>query len=64
MCLNSLGNAMFAVGEYADAEATFERAAAIWERALGPDHPDVATALGNLAMVRRARLAQRSAGSL
>ena len=33
------------------AEPLFERALAIWETALGPEHPDVATSLNNLAML-------------
>jgi len=31
------------------AEPLFKRSLAIWEKALGPDHPDVATSLNNLA---------------
>ena len=30
-------------GRYADAEPLYKRALAIDEKALGPDHPDVAT---------------------
>jgi tetratricopeptide (TPR) repeat protein len=37
-------------GRYADAELLFKRSLAIWEKALGPEHPDVAAALNNLAM--------------
>ena len=29
----------------------YERALAIWEKALGPGHPDVATSLNNLAVL-------------
>src|SRR5476651_1821167 len=36
---------------YADAEPLFKRSLAISEKALGPDHPDVATALNNLAQI-------------
>ena len=36
-------------GRYADAEPLYKRALAIREKALGPDHPDVATSLNNLA---------------
>ena len=38
-----------AQGRYADAEPLFKRALAISEKALGPDHPDVAVSLNNLA---------------
>ena len=36
-------------GRYADAEPLFKRSLAIREKALGPNHPDVATSLNNLA---------------
>ena len=36
-------------GRYADAEPLFKEALAIFEKALGPDHPSVASALNNLA---------------
>ncbi|MGC2632753.1 MAG: FxSxx-COOH system tetratricopeptide repeat protein [Candidatus Cybelea sp.] len=39
--------------EYAAAESLFMRALAIRERALGPDHPDVASSLNSLAIVYR-----------
>jgi tetratricopeptide (TPR) repeat protein len=35
-------------GGYADAEPLYERALAIREKALGPDHPDVANSLNSL----------------
>ena len=41
-------------GAYAEAEPLFKRALAIGEKALGPDHPDVATSLNNLAVLYRA----------
>ena len=44
-----------AQGAYAHAEPLFERALAIGEKALGPDHPDVATSLNNLAELYRAQ---------
>ncbi|MER5528735.1 tetratricopeptide repeat protein, partial [Streptomyces sp. NPDC002677] len=37
------------MGRHADALPLEERALAISETALGPDHPDTATRLGNLA---------------
>ena len=36
-------------GRYEQAEPLYQRALAIREKALGPDHPDVATSLNNLA---------------
>ena len=36
-------------GQYAEAEPLFRRALAIWEKALGPQHPAVAQSLNNLA---------------
>jgi len=38
-----------AQGQYAQAEPLCKRSLAIWEKALGPNHPSVATALENLA---------------
>ena len=40
-------------GRLADARPLAERALAITEAALGPDHPTVATCLGNLALILR-----------
>ena len=37
------------MGDYAKAEPLYQRALKIDEKALGPDHPDTATALNNLA---------------
>jgi len=49
--LNLTGQALFARGRYADAEPLHEQALRIWESALGPDHPDVAISLNDLANV-------------
>jgi tetratricopeptide (TPR) repeat protein len=38
-------------GKYAEAIQLAERALAIWEKALGPEHPNVANSLNNLALV-------------
>ncbi len=38
-----------AQGRYAQAEPLYQRALTIWEKALGPEHPHVATSLNNLA---------------
>ncbi len=40
-------------GKYADAEPLYKRALAIWEKALGPEHPHVATSLENYAALLR-----------
>ena len=40
-------------GEYADAEPLYQRALAIREKALGPEHPQVAQTLNNLAGLYR-----------
>jgi hypothetical protein len=40
---------------YADAEPLYKRSLAINERALGPDHPDVALSLNNLAQLYQAQ---------
>ena len=41
--LNNLAELYDAQGRYADAEPLYKRSLAIREKALGPDHPDVAT---------------------
>ena len=47
--LNNLAELYHDQGRYADAEPLYQRSLAISEKALGPDHPDVATSLNNLA---------------
>ncbi len=42
-----------AQGRYAEAEPLFQRALAINEKALGPEHPDVAQSLENYAALLR-----------
>ncbi|MCK7482967.1 MAG: tetratricopeptide repeat protein [Candidatus Moduliflexus flocculans] len=39
------------LGRYAEAEPLFKRALAIREKAFGPDHPDVAASLWDLALL-------------
>ena len=46
-------------GRYADAEPLYKRSLAIREKALGPDHPDVATSLNNLAGCTTTKVAMR-----
>ena len=43
-----------ATGRYAEAEPLYQRAIAIGEKTLGPEHPDLATRLNNLARLYRA----------
>ena len=47
--LNNLAELYRIQGRYADAEPLFKRSLAINEKALGPEHPNVATSLNNLA---------------
>src|SRR5262245_66241105 len=53
VALNKLGIVVQAQGKYTEAEGLFKRALAIREKALGPNHPDVAQTLNNLALVYR-----------
>ena len=46
---------LFREGKYDRAIPLAERALAIWEKALGPEHPDVATSLNNLALLYKAK---------
>jgi tetratricopeptide (TPR) repeat protein len=49
LLLNQAGVYLYERGRYTDAEPIYQRALAIRERALGPEHPAVATSLNNLA---------------
>ena len=51
--LNNLATLYVGQGRYAEAEPLYKRALAIYEKALGPDHPDVANSLNNLAELYR-----------
>ena len=51
--LNQSGLYLKYRAEFRSARALYERALAIDEEALGPDHPNVATGLGNLGLVLR-----------
>ena len=51
--LNNLALLYYAQGQYAEAEPFYQRSLAIWEKALGPEHPDVATILENYADLLR-----------
>jgi len=48
VALNNLALLYDNQGRYAEAEPLYKRALAIWEKALGPDHPEVAMGLNNL----------------
>jgi tetratricopeptide (TPR) repeat protein len=50
--LNNLANLYGDQGRYEEAEPLHERSLAIWEEALGSDHPDVAISLNNLALLK------------
>ncbi len=47
--LNNLAQLYHVQGQYAEAVPLYQRALAIREKALGPEHPDVAQSLNNLA---------------
>ena len=51
--LNNLAALYVTQGQYAQAEPLYKRSLAIREKALGPDHPDVATSLENMAALYR-----------
>ena len=53
LSLNNLAELYRAQGRYTDAEPLYKRSLAIWEMALGPEHPDVATSLENYAALLR-----------
>ena len=52
---NNLAGLYRAQGKYAEAEPLYKRSLTILEKALGPDHPQVATSLNNLAALYRAQ---------
>ena len=47
--LDQAGFYLYERGRYTDAEPLYQRALAIWEKALDLEHPNVATSLYNLA---------------
>jgi tetratricopeptide (TPR) repeat protein len=49
--LNQVVDKLYGEGKYREAVAPAERALALREKALGPNHPDVATSLNNLALL-------------
>ncbi len=51
--LNTLAGLYDNQGRYAEAEPLYQRSLAIREKALGPEHPDVAQSLENYAALLR-----------
>jgi tetratricopeptide (TPR) repeat protein len=51
--LNNLATLYFMQGQYAQAELFYKQSLEVIEKALGPDHPDLATTLENLAELFR-----------
>ena len=49
--LNQVGYYLYQRAQYAEAEPLLKRSLALYEKALGPHHPDVATSLHNLALL-------------
>ena len=43
-------------GKFEQAKSLYERSLAILEKALGPDHPDVARGLNNFARILQSRV--------
>jgi tetratricopeptide (TPR) repeat protein len=62
--LNNLALLYDTQGQYAQAEPLYKRSLAIREKALGPDHPDVAVSLENLAALYRATKREKEAEKL
>jgi eukaryotic-like serine/threonine-protein kinase len=52
---NNLGAILYAQGKYAEGEAEFRRALALWEQAVGAETPRVAGARNNLGAILRAQ---------
>ena len=51
---NRAGYYLYQRARYAEAEPLYQQALGSWEKALGPEHPSVATSLNNLAELYRA----------
>jgi tetratricopeptide (TPR) repeat protein len=60
--LNNLAALYYNQGQYAKAKPLYQRALAIWEEALGPEHPALAKALENYAhLLRKMRRREEAA---
>jgi tetratricopeptide (TPR) repeat protein len=53
--LNEAGYIAYTVGRYSEADPLYQRSLAIIEKALGKDHPFMATSLNNLALLYQAQ---------
>ena len=53
--LNNLGNLLAARGRVAEGEVSLRQAIEVWEKLLGPEHPNIAAALSNLSSLERTR---------
>jgi tetratricopeptide (TPR) repeat protein len=62
--LNNLALLYRVQGQYGKAEPLYQRALAIWEKALGPEHPHLATGLENYAVLLRAIGRQEEAATM
>ena len=51
--LRNSHNCFTSQGKPEEAEPLYKRAVAVWEKALGPDHPNVASGLNNQAELLR-----------
>ncbi len=54
----------YAQGNYTEAEPLYQRALAIREKALGPEHPQVAQSLENYAALLRKLVREAEAGKM
>jgi tetratricopeptide (TPR) repeat protein len=52
---NNLGNALAAAGQLEEAEGALRQAIEVYEKVLGPEHPNIAAALSNLSSLERIR---------
>ena len=52
---DAFGMVLHRFGDYTGAQPYYQRALTIYEQELGPDHPDTATSLNNLAMLYHAQ---------
>jgi Tfp pilus assembly protein PilF len=62
--LNNLAGLHKSQGQYAQAEPLYKRSLAIMEKALGPEHPAVATSLENMAVLFRKTGREKEAKAL
>ncbi len=62
--LNNLAVLYNAQDRYAEAGPLYKRSLAIWEKALGPEHPNVVASLNNLAGLYQAQGRDAEAESL